>query len=613
MGQPHSALPRIINRYGRKIWLFGALALYLALAAYQLGLPGLHYDEAREAGVNAMELLTGAPVTAFRGITVNFFGWHLPLMVQDYIGALNIYLALPFLALTGMGVPNLRVLSVLTGLAALLLLERAVSEYCELADWTVQNPKLPSRPPRQGSSVVYVSTEAAPSKTSLQATPSGGQRGVRFNRSGTSQNLKAIPPISLAGGLTVTLLAASPSFVFWSRQGIFVTNLTQPLSFWCIWQGLHWLRTSRTRALMISAFAGGLAIYTKLIAIWVIGPFALLMASWWVWQQVQQWTTTPARQPTVPALSLQAAFCMLFAFVLPLSPLLLFYMRTGAVGDILHKLDQSYYGVNNRDLLPNLAVRWGQLLQSLRGDHLWYLGGIYGNHLASWLAGIAILVGLRRDWRMIIPWLVLLVLIFVCSLFTISNLFVTHYALVQPLVVAVVGVALSTWLRENQKSKHPVLRFFALWVVLLWLGLDLTASLRYHAALRQSGGLGDHSDATYHLAYYLRYHGEGAPIALDWGLDAPVRYLSQGAVTPIEIFGYASPRQPDAAFAQRLRPFLANPNNVYLLHAPDQTIFAGRRELFVQMTKTAGLRLVKETQFSQRDNQVLFELWRVVP
>ena len=34
------------------------LAVFSALAAYQLDLPGLHYDEAKEAGVNAMQLLT---------------------------------------------------------------------------------------------------------------------------------------------------------------------------------------------------------------------------------------------------------------------------------------------------------------------------------------------------------------------------------------------------------------------------------------------------------------------------------------------------------------------------------------------------------------------------
>ncbi|MCB0152093.1 MAG: hypothetical protein KDE01_31110, partial [Caldilineaceae bacterium] len=78
-----------------------------------------------------------------------------------------------------------------------------------------------------------------------------------------------------------------------------------------------------------------------------------------------------------------------------------------------------------------------------------------------------------------------------------------------------------------------------------------------------------------HLAYHLRYNGMGAPLALDWGIDAPVRYLSQGAVTPIEIFGYASPAAPDDGFAGRLAPFLENPDNVYLLHSEGATVFAG--------------------------------------
>ncbi len=76
-----------------------------------------------------MELLTGAPINAFRGASLHLLGWQLPLMVQDYIGALNVYFALPLLALTGIGVPNLRALSLLTGVAALLLLERAVTEW----------------------------------------------------------------------------------------------------------------------------------------------------------------------------------------------------------------------------------------------------------------------------------------------------------------------------------------------------------------------------------------------------------------------------------------------------------------------------------------------------
>ena len=135
-------------RHYRLFWYGAALLLYLVLATYQLGLPGLHYDEAREAGVNAMELLTGAPVQAFRGAGVELAGRTWPLMVQDYIGALNVYLALPFLAATGIGVPNLRLLAVLTGLAALLLLERTLSEWVAWrAEDTAPSAPLPAQPP----------------------------------------------------------------------------------------------------------------------------------------------------------------------------------------------------------------------------------------------------------------------------------------------------------------------------------------------------------------------------------------------------------------------------------------------------------------------------------
>jgi hypothetical protein len=145
----------------------------------------------------------------------------------------------------------------------------------------------------------------------------------------------------------------------------------------------------------------------------------------------------------------------------------------------------------------------------------------------------------------------------------------------------------------------------------LWLAFDLAASIRYHASLSATGGLADHSDASYHLAYHLRYNGMGAPIALDWGLDAPVRYLTAGTVTPIEIFGYESPVAPDRGFAERLAPFLANPDNRYLLHAPGATVFQGRREAFLAAVATRHGTATVEQQFAQRDGTPLVEIWRV--
>ncbi len=527
--------------------LMTAALVYLLLAGAQLGLPGLHYDEAKEAGVNAVELLTGAPVTAFRDAALTVGPWRLPLMVQDYIGSLYVYLTLPFLALTGVGVPNLRAPAVLVGLATLLLAAATVEAWMRLTG---------------------------------AASPRRVGRG--------------------AAVLTVWLLAASPSFVFWNRQGIFVTNLMQPFCWLATWQGIVWLAQGRRRNLVVAALAAGLALYAKLLAVWIVGPLALLLLAGW-WRR--------RRREPGPRLDAGTVVPAVVAGLVPLLPLLLFNLQTGGTLTALFgNATTSYYGVDNAAWWANALVRLGQMAQTLRGDQFWYLGGLFGNPLAPWLAGAGVVAGLVADWRKLVAPLALAALAFVASLVTISDLFITHYALLQPFWVAVAALGWATWGADTAWRRR-----LAVGVAVVWVALDLSASLRTHQALAVSGGLADHSDASYHLAYYLRYHGLGAPLALDWGMDAPVRFLSEDTVRPIEVFGYASPERPDADFAPRLTPFLANPDNVYLLHAPGQTVFAGRREAFLALVASRGLVATTEATFAQRDGTPLFEIWRVRP
>ncbi len=555
---------------GHRLWLGAILLLYLSLTGYQLGLPGLHYDEAREAGVNAMEIVTGAPVTLFRNTGLTLFGRSWPLMVQDYIGALNVYLALPLLWFTGIGVPNLRIVAILTGAVTLLLVERTVTEW------------------------------------------------LAFVAQSTGSPLLAKLPLTRIGLIAITLLAASPSFVFWSRQGLFVTNLTEPLVFACLWQGLRWLRTGRAWPLLAAALWGGLSLYAKLLAIWIIGPFVLLAGGWWLWR---------GRVSNRLSISMPLFFATLLLFLFPLAPLLWFNIESsGTMRAVTANLSTSYYGVNNLAIWPNLWIRLTEAWQMIVGDQFWYLGGLYSNPLAGWatvllLAASVLLIGCgrRSERTLLLGPLLLLLLTFLASLFTLSDLFVTHYALLQPLAIAVTTMALHACFFRPVASVLPFVqqRWGHFWpkfgylLVLLWLLCDITASVRYHRALSQSGGLADHSDASYHLAYYLQYNGLGAPIALDWGLDASVRYLSQGTVTPIELFGYTSPQEPDAQFADRLRPFLANPTNIYLFHAPGATVFQGRRAIFDQLVAEQQQAALLEVSFTQRDGTPLYELWRV--
>jgi hypothetical protein len=287
--------------------------------------------------------------------------------------------------------------------------------------------------------------------------------------------------------------------------------------------------------------------------------------------------------------------------------LIWFNVQTGGtLQALLGNASQSYYGVDNLAIWRNGSVRLEQLAQSLRGDQFWYLGGLFGNLTVPWLVALGMGAGIVARWRRMVVPLALLFIAVAASCFTISDLFITHYALIQPIALAVAASGLGlVW------QRWAGTRWWLVLVVAGWVLLDLRATLLYHQVLGRSGGLADHSDASYHLAYHLRYNGLVAPIALDWGMDAPIRYLSANTVRPIEIFGYESPATPDADFGVRLHSFLGNPDNVYLLHAPEQTVFAGRREAFLAAVAAQGQSATLEQIFTQRDGTPLFELWRV--
>ncbi len=549
----------------RRIVLLAAVLLYLALALPQLHLPGLHYDEAKEAGVNALEMLQRQNVQAFRAAGVQVGALFLPLMVQDYIGALNVYLALPLLALFGATTPALRLLGVACGLATLLLV-------CGL-----------------GRELARAARPTAP-------------RGW-------------------TGEIAALLLAASPTFIFWSRQGIFVTNVVVTLAVACVWAALRWRRTGSDRALYAMAALAGLGLWSKLLFVWVLGALAGVAIVGWLAGRL-------AGVPSVlPRPRLRSLLLAGLLFLLTLSPLLLFNQQTsGTVQSIFGNLGQSYYGVENAAFFDNLAVRVGQIATLLRGDHLWYLGGIYANGWAPWLAGGLLALGLaaalaRRDRASLAALLLALLfvgLLIVQSSFTVSDLFVTHYAIVQPFVILLAALAADTALAAARDAyaaagsrRRPWAAALA-GVVVAALAVAVAANLhttvRYHQALARSGGLATHSDAIARLAGSLDQQGAAQPVALDWGIDAPVRYLTANRVQPLEIFGYERLDAPDAGFAGRAGQFLADPTRLYLAHVADETVFRGRREALEGLAAAAGSRLVTRETIHDRSGRPIFEV-----
>ncbi|MBK7203265.1 glycosyltransferase family 39 protein [Candidatus Amarolinea dominans] len=562
-----------------------ALLIFCSLAAYQLDLPGLHYDEAKEAGLNAMQLVRGQPVTLFRNAGLHLFGLTLPTMVQDYIGALNVYLALPFLALGGAGVFALRGLPIACAGLTLIFL--------------------------------YLFAAAA------------------FNRR--------------TAGLAVLLLAVNPSFVFWSRQGILVTNVTVTLFCASLWTAWRWQQTRQARWLWLTGFLWGLGLWAKLLFIWAIGAMLVIAALGWLrrgafrpWGVAHEGGLRSRYSDVSRRTAVRQWVGFGLAFLAGVWPLLHFNLQTGGtVASIVGNLNTSYYGVSNTHFAANLGKRIEQIGILLQGHHFWYLGEVYANPVARWaLAGLlaaVTLLGLevylafeapkpgQEDlpapawlqrisasapllWRRVLGLTLLAGLIVVQSCFTVSDLFITHFALLLPLL-PLLGAAAADLLAQH--GRRPALLAFA--ALLVWGGFDAWNTVRYHAVLTASGGYAAHSDASYRLTADLEARGMTAPIVLDWGIEAPVAFLAQGRVAPVEAFGYARLDQPDADFATRLAPFIADASTVYLLHTPEFTVFQGRREALQALAAGQGRRLEALALFRERSGRPLLELVRLVP
>jgi hypothetical protein len=529
--------------------LFAIVAVFLTLALPQLSLPGLHPDEAQEV-IPAVQLLRGQPVETLRGSGVTVFGQRLPLMIVDYIGTVNTYLAIPFLGLLGISVFSLRLMAVLISAVTLILLYRL-------------------------GRALYT------------------------------------PAVGLAAA---ALLAVQPTFVFWSRQGVFVTYVTAPLTLGALLCGWRWWRGGgRPHALYAGAFLLGLALAAKLLTLWVMfgvgGAFAVLYAPT-TWRALRERTLAPLGM----SLTWAQVGLTAISFTLGATMLVIFNLQTGGTWrTISENLGTSYYGVSNVAILENLKERFIGLKVVLTGEHFWYLGGVFSNpwwpraFAAMGLAALALTLWRARDeWRgLVFPFLAL-ALMTIASIFTVSALWFTHFALLTPWPALALAVALGQVVRHLRPAWLG--GGLAALVLAGLVAIDTGVDLNYHVALRDSGGYGAHSSEVYRLVERLESAGDPQPYALDWGIQDPVQFLSEGEINPVELTGFEF--EAGEAFAGRVAESLNDPGHLYIFHSPEETIFP-RRAAFEEVVAGRGFALADEEVIYDVSGRALFVLIRL--
>jgi len=555
-----------------------AVVVFLGLALYQVRLPGLYYDEAADV-VPAMQLLLDQPVSLQRGVGIHLFGRNFPVMIGDYWGVTSTYAVLPLFVLFGFDVLPVRLFPILASALSVLL------------TWRL---------------------------------------GLRVFD-------------GRVGALAALLLATSPTFVFWSRVGIYVIAHIVAIALGVMLLYLSWREHPAGWKLLLGGGLAGVGLTTKLLFVWffiaVPVAWAALLVYDWVavrakplpsragyplgggWGGVWRYTLSHARR-YLPLWSVRDGVLLAVGFGVGAFPVLYYNLVSRGSYELLRSnFGATERGVDNFALLENLVSQARELRVFLDGGFFWFLGGVYTNPLATPVFALAT-VGLllltllpehRQYQRTLVFLLTYAATIFVLSCFSISILAATHLFILLPLPqlmlagFVVLGLR-SLALRVRQTRIVAALPLGAVLLVAGFIALDLRADVRYHAALERTGGLTAFSDAIYPLAEYLDEHRYNAPYALDWGMRPNVMLLTEGRVTPLEIYGQTL--DPGAGFDRAVMQALGEERPVFLSQTEVSSAFP-RLDRFRELVAEQGGDVVLERVFTQRDGVPAYYLLAV--
>jgi 4-amino-4-deoxy-L-arabinose transferase-like glycosyltransferase len=452
--------------------------------------------------------------------------------------------------------------------------------------------------------------------------------------------------------VTVLLLAANPSFIWFSRQGISVTSVMTTFSLGSLLL-LTKLRIEnaelRKHAILnsqffICLFAGvllGLGLWAKFLFFRWLVVLVVMGCVFYVGRDRKHNFSLSHFLPF--------ALPLIFGFALGAAPLL-YYNLVGLLRDgepwTLHLLLQSLFnptqqfGVDNRNFLANLQKSIDDVRVFVDGSYFWYLGITFSNVYAvpalliSAVVGSVMAVarvrvarphpqppagtfrlpkgeGRRQEAVRFFAVLAGIITLVVLGAFTVTGLWSTHQFIMLPLpqmviacAVVWVAEAMGYWLlakarvartRNLANSQLPTVMtgFIVIALLALPFARDLWVSERHHETLERTGGSGRFSDAVYKLAGWLDENQIHQPIALDWGIEKQVRVLTADRVRPLEIFGYTpDPNVADDIFNEQVKTLIQDPSRQYIV-LWDRFAVYNRRAAFTEIAHQAGKQVVE--------------------
>ncbi len=268
--------------------------------------------------IPAMQLIQGEPVALQRETGIHLFGRDFPVMIGDYWGVTSTYAVLPLFLIFGVDVLPIRLFPILA---------------CALA---------------------------------VMGSYALGRR--LFDR--------------WVGVAMALLLSVSPTFVFWSRVGIYVIAHIVAITLGVMLLYLSWRERPRWWKLLAGSFLAGLGLATKLLFAWffIAAPFAYMMVLLHDWLtgrpgNLRSFVADHLRR-YLPLRRWSDLLVLAIGFGIGAFPVLYYNLISrGSYYLLRSNLGQTERGVDNLAFYTNIATQLRELRIFLDGGYFWFQGG----------------------------------------------------------------------------------------------------------------------------------------------------------------------------------------------------------------------------------------------
>jgi rubrerythrin len=205
--------------------------------------------------------------------------------------------------------------------------------------------------------------------------------------------------------------------------------------------------------------------------------------------------------------------------------------------------------------------------------------------------------------------ILIFILIFLQSPFTLSHLGGPHLFILYPFIQIIEAIGIVELIELFKKSKTMLAIMSCILLIFIFEEINATFRNNYLYFLK-TGGSGNNSDAIYSLTKWLKENKYYAPVTLDWGMYHNIIFISKGEIVPTTFDYIIKQDKKRYKFIKECKKMLKyKDNTIYISHSQEFSNFPEVYGIFIYLVKKLNKNVKEIKKFYQRDGKEVFVVY----